>query len=52
MMQVQLESDSLVLVKAFKYFDYNLSAHIMFREAKFLLDTQFIFLCELCTMFL
>jgi hypothetical protein len=39
-MQIQLESDSMVLVKALKSPDYDLSAGgTMFREAKFLLDT-------------
>jgi len=43
MMQIQLESDSMVLVKALKSPDYDLSAGgTLFREAKFLLDTQFI----------
>ena len=43
MMQIQLESDSMVLVKALKSPDYDLSARgTLFREAKFLLDTQFI----------
>ena len=43
MMQIQLESDSMVLVKALKSADYDLSAGgTLFREAKFLLDTQFI----------
>ena len=40
MMQIQLESDSMVLVKALKSADYDLSAGgTLFREAKFLLDT-------------
>ena len=42
-MQIQLESNSLVLVKALKSSDYDLLARgILFREAKFLLDTLFI----------
>jgi hypothetical protein len=40
MMQIQLESDSMVWVKALKFTDYDLSAGgTLFREAKFLLDT-------------
>jgi hypothetical protein len=40
MMQIQLESDYMVLVKALKSPDYDLSAGgTLFREAKFLLDT-------------
>jgi hypothetical protein len=43
MMQIQFESDSMVLVKALKSPDYDLSAGgTLFREAKFLVDTQFI----------
>ena len=40
MMQIQLESDSMVPVKALKSSEYDLFAGgILFKEAKFLLDT-------------
>ncbi|KAF8651332.1 hypothetical protein HU200_063588 [Digitaria exilis] len=44
MMQIQLESDSMVLVKALKSDEYDHSlGGVMFRKAKFLLFTQFAF---------
>jgi hypothetical protein len=44
MMQIQFKSDSMVLVKAHRSPDYDLSAgDTMFREAKFLLDTHHFF---------
>jgi hypothetical protein len=42
-MKIQLQTDFLVMIKTLKFSEYDLSAGgTLFREAKFLLDTQFI----------
>ena len=41
-MKIQLESDFLVMVKPSNFLNMIFPLEVLFREAKFLLDTQFI----------